>query len=146
MKSKNEIGNLELFVVKNSEGKFFRAKGYGGYGETWVDAVAKARIYAKLTGARTIVSFFANNYPDYPPPVIVKMTVAESEILDETERLQKIKERRQKMAETKELREKASQLERAKAELEAAQSFWVCLPKRDAFSSASQDSTSHIRL
>jgi hypothetical protein len=37
--------NLKLYVVINKEGKYFRAKGRDGYGETWVSDIQKARIY-----------------------------------------------------------------------------------------------------
>lgn len=118
---KSEIGDLELYVVRNSEGKFFRTKGYGGYGDTWIESIAKARIYAKLGTARAIVSFFANNYPKYPAPVIVKMKVMESEVLDEKERLQKAKEKKQKAEETREIRNKKWELDRAKIVFEEAE-------------------------
>jgi len=30
---------LDVFVVQNQEGKFFRAKGYGGWGDSWVGVI-----------------------------------------------------------------------------------------------------------
>lgn len=67
----NDLAKFELYVVRNKEGKFFRRKGYGGYGDTWVEGIATARIYANIRGARTIVAFFANKYPQFGVPEIV---------------------------------------------------------------------------
>ena len=80
---------LELYAVKNSDGKFFRAKGYGG-GNTWVDDINKAKIYGKIGGARGTVTYFAKTYPEYPTPQILKLTVTGTEIMDETERIKKV--------------------------------------------------------
>ena len=126
----NEITNLQLFVVRNSEGKFFRAKGYHGSGDTWVDGIAKARIYAKLSGARSIVSFFANNYPDFDPPVIVKMSVSETEVLDETERIKKQQEKKRKQQEMREITQREWEFKRAKKELEDAKARYESLQKK----------------
>ena len=45
--------NLELYVVRNKEGKYFRTKGYSGYGDTWVDDIQKAKVYPKIGQARS---------------------------------------------------------------------------------------------
>ena len=31
--------NMKLYVVRNKQGKYFRAIGYGGYGSNWVDTL-----------------------------------------------------------------------------------------------------------
>lgn len=64
-----------LYVVINSDGHYFRRKGYGGYGDTWVASMNTARVYAKLSQARSVVTFFANSYPQYPTPKIVRLQV-----------------------------------------------------------------------
>ncbi len=35
---------LEVYVVQNAQGQFFRAKGYGGSGKTWVDDINQANM------------------------------------------------------------------------------------------------------
>ncbi len=54
-----------LYVVRNKEGKFFRSKGFGGYGQTWVTELEKAKFYPKVGQAKSRVTFFAGAYPQY---------------------------------------------------------------------------------
>jgi hypothetical protein len=88
--------DLELYVVRNKEGKYFRSKGYGGYGSNWVDELKKARIYAKIGPARSQVSFWGTNYPQYGIPEIVVLTVAATKVLQEDDRVKKAAIRRKK--------------------------------------------------
>lgn len=87
---------LIVYVVRNSSGQFFRAKGYGGGGDTWVNDINKAKIYGKIGGARGTITWFANNYPNYPTPELIKLTVTGMEVIDETERVRKAKEKKAK--------------------------------------------------
>ena len=80
---------LELYAVRNKEGKWFRAKGYGGYGETWVDDINQAKFYAKIGQARSRVTFFANEYPTFGIPDLVKLTVTKMEVMNEGTRVKK---------------------------------------------------------
>ena len=84
---------LVLYAVRNSEGKFFRAKGYNGGGETWVADINKAKIYGKIGGARGTITYFAND-TKYPVPDLLKLTVGSIEVIDETKRVQKAKEKK----------------------------------------------------
>lgn len=90
---------LELYVVRNNEGKYFHSKGYGGYGNNWVDELKGARIYAKIGPARSQVSFWASAYPKYGTPVIVVLTVTASKVLQEDDRVKKaaIKRKKEKL-------------------------------------------------
>ncbi len=49
LKSKNTI---EIFLIKNQEGKFFRAVGCNSYGQSWVDDISNAKAYLKSGPAR----------------------------------------------------------------------------------------------
>lgn len=93
------MDTLELYVVRNKQGKYFRSKGYGGYGSNWVDELKKAKIYPKIGPARSQVTFWANNYPDYGTPEIVVLTVTTSRVLNEEERVKKaiIKSKREEI-------------------------------------------------
>lgn len=115
----DKVKAATFYIVMNSEGKFFRRKGYGGYGESWVDEPTTARIYVKLGTARGTVTFFSKN-PAYPPPQILKISIGSIEVMDETKRLAKSAERKVKLAATRELREKKAALERAAQDLERA--------------------------
>jgi len=68
---------MNLYVVKSHDNKYFRAKGYGGHGESWVAEMEKARIYAKIGPARATVSWWVNNYPKIPGPYIIQLEVIE---------------------------------------------------------------------
>ena len=80
---------MELYVLKNQEGKYFRAKGYGGSGETWVPEIKSARLYGNLGPARTQVTFFASKHPAHGVPEIIVLRVTESHVLDEKDRVEK---------------------------------------------------------
>ena len=120
--SDERLTKLELYVVRNKEGKFFRRKGYGGSGNSWVEDVALARFYVKVAGARAIVGYYASNYPQYGVPDIVKLTANETEVLDESERVKKSLEKKRKREEEAILRQKKYALDRAKADFEKAKS------------------------
>lgn len=82
---------LKLYVIKSKDGKYFRAKGYGGYGDSWVDNIKKARVYQKPNGARGVVTWFANNWPAYGIPDLIELHVTKEVLLDETDRVLKSK-------------------------------------------------------
>ena len=105
--------NLTLYVVRNDKGQFFRAKGYGGGGQTWVDDINKAKIYGKIGGARGTITWFANTYPKFPTLELLKLTITGVEVIDETERVNKAKEK-------KIIAEANSAKRNAERELEAA--------------------------
>lgn len=83
------MDTLELYVVRNKQGKYLRSKGYGGYGPSWVEDLQKAKIYPKIGPARSQVTFWANNYPGFGTPEIVVLTVTASQVLNEEERVKK---------------------------------------------------------
>jgi len=85
---------LVLYAVRNSDGQYFRAKGYGGGGNTWVDDINKAKIYGKTGGARGTITWFANNHPKYPTPDLIKLTVTGIEVMDEKDRVAKAKQKK----------------------------------------------------
>lgn len=114
------FGTIDLFIIRNAEGKYFRAKGYGGYGETWTDDIKRARIYTRIATARARVTFFANSYPEFPIPKLFKLIVTGLEEMDETERVQKTVAKKKNWKEKRELRNKKWQLEAAQREFAAA--------------------------
>ena len=109
---------LELFAVRNQEGKWFRSKGYGGYGDSWVVEVKKAKLYGKIAQARSRVTFWATMYPEYGVPEVIRFVVTRDEVVvGEAERVQKIIEKRRKKDEEHEVHRKQQQLENAEQEL-----------------------------
>jgi hypothetical protein len=106
---------LDLYVVRNQDGQFLRSKGYGGSGSKWVDDITKARIYPKIGTARAQVTWFANSYPEYGVPQLVRLTCTGVEVLDETKRVKKTQVSKAK----KELEYKRRHTETMKRQLKA---------------------------
>jgi hypothetical protein len=113
-----KVDELFFYVVRNSDGEFFRAKGYGGYGQTWVKEITKARVYTKIGPARASVSYFANHYPEYPSPTILKMGVGAVEVINEAERVEKQKIKKQEAEERRKARQAKRNLEYAQKQFQ----------------------------
>ena len=111
---------FELYAIRNKDGLWFRRKGYGGGGSTWVKDFAKARIYTKTGGARNVISWFANSYPEYGVPDLVVLKITSVEALDETHRIETAKQRKKQKEEKLLLRRKKNELDRATKAFEEA--------------------------
>jgi hypothetical protein len=85
---------FQLYGVKNQDGQYFRAKGYGGYGKSWVENAENAKLYSKIGQAKARVTFWTQNYPEYGVPSIVVFEVDELKEIDDSKRQEKIKEQR----------------------------------------------------
>jgi len=114
------MDELRFYAVRNSSGQWFHRKGYGGYGDTWVGDLKKARIYVNIGGARAVSGWFANNYPDYGVPEIVVFKAEVEEVLDEAARRRKAEEKEVEREEKREKKRANKRLEQAKKELEKA--------------------------
>lgn len=66
---------MNLYVVRNKEGKYFRAVGYGGGGDSWVDTLEKAKFYARIGQAKSRVTYFFKNWPAYGCPEILEFSL-----------------------------------------------------------------------
>lgn len=109
---------LTMYAVRNQEGKFFRAKGYGGYGDTWVDDLKKAKIYPRIGQARSRVTFFANTYPQYGIPDLVELRVTEMIAVQEVKRVKKSQSRKEKHE--AEMKKQRAEWEKKRAEEQIA--------------------------
>lgn len=113
-------GPLVLYAVRNKEGKWFRRKGYGGYGDTWVSEFSKARIYTRTGGARSVVSWFAGHYPEYGAPDLVALRISDVVVLDEAQRI-RLREQRAKEKEKRAKERRANEnLARAQRDYDKA--------------------------
>lgn len=110
----------KLYAVRNSSGQWFRAKGFGGYGDSWVDELEKARIYGKIATARACVSYWAGACPEYPAPELVELRVTEAVVLDEAARVAKAKKSKAEREAEIARREAKWRLVSAKKEMERA--------------------------
>lgn len=95
---------LNFYAVRSKDGKWLRAKGYGGSGNSWVDDISKAKIYPSTRGPKAQITFWANNYPQYGVPDLVRITVGKCEYLDQTERVSDSKVRKDVREADKELK------------------------------------------
>jgi hypothetical protein len=112
---------IELYIVQNKEGKYFRARGQHGYGETWVEDIQKAKVYGKIGQARSRVSYFYKNWPEYGMPIILKIDVIGFTVINESERVEKAIAKRKKRDEEVEVRHRKWAVESAESELKKAQ-------------------------
>lgn len=89
---------LKLYVVRSKDGKYFKSKGYGGYGDSWKDDINQAKIYTKPGPARAQVTFWATHYPKFGTPDLVELVVTEDNmrIVDEGNRMDKVKARKER--------------------------------------------------
>lgn len=117
---KNQLDDIKFYAVRNKDGKWFRRKGYGGYGETWVDDLKSARIYNKPGPARAQISFFYNNWPDYDIADLVEFSVGSFEIIDERDRVLGVKKKKEEEARKYKIQARQREVEMAKAKLEEA--------------------------
>lgn len=79
--------SLELYLVRNKEGKYLRAKGYNGYGECWVDDIKKAKIYTKKSTASSQITWWSGKYPQYGVPDLIPLITTLGEPIDQTKRV-----------------------------------------------------------
>ena len=78
---------MTIYLVRNQSGQFFRAKGYGGSGDSWVDDMKKARLYTKIGPAKSTVTFFSKKYPKFEVPSILvfELDVTQAKVIDMAE-------------------------------------------------------------
>ena len=72
---------MNLYLIKPGDGKYYRSKGYGAGGSNWQDNPIKAKIFTRESSARQIISWRINNYPQYPAPALIKLSVFKEEII-----------------------------------------------------------------
>ena len=109
-----------LYTVQNSKGQWYRSKGYGGHGDSWIDNFDGAKIYGKIGPARRVVGYFANNWPTFPTPNIVELSIDNMTVIDESVRVAKQKLAKKKAEKNRELHRLATNLKRAQEDFEVA--------------------------
>jgi len=112
--------DIRLYLIRSQDGKYLRAKGCGGYGNSWVEEVSNAKVYTKLSTARTQVTFWATKYPEFGVPEILEIHSCEYRVMDEAERVDKAKEKIRTRKEKQEVRLAKWKLERAQKDFASA--------------------------
>jgi hypothetical protein len=88
---RSETLELNFYAVRSKDGKWLRAKGYGGSGKSWVDEMSKAKIYANPGPAKAQITFWAKNYPEYGVPELVQSPNKKSRNIEESSEDLKLK-------------------------------------------------------
>jgi hypothetical protein len=78
---------MELYLVRNKEGKYLRAKGYNGYGDSWVEDINKAKIYPRKGTALSQITWWGRKYPEYGVPDLIPLICTAGEPIDQTKRV-----------------------------------------------------------
>ena len=113
--------DLKFYAVRSKDGKWLRAKGYSGSGESWVDNITNARIYPRIGPARTQVTFWTNNYPDFGIPDIIELQCNTGVVLNEDDRVKKVIEKKKQDKINNEIWRRERDIEDAQKKLEEAQ-------------------------
>lgn len=121
--------DLKFYAVRSKDGKWLRAKGFGGGGDNWVENITKARIYPRIGPARTQVTFWTNNYPDFGIPDIVELHCNFGTILNEDDRVKKVIEKKKQNEINNEIWRSEMRIKSAQKELEEAQKKLSLLKK-----------------
>lgn len=111
----------EFYLIRSADGKYLRAKGYGGNGECWVEDIGAAKVWTRLGTARSQVTFWANEYPEYGVPDIVVMTAKITKVLKEADRVKAAKTKKHLSKKKRELEMVNYRLERAQELKEQAE-------------------------
>lgn len=88
--------SLSLYAIRNKKGEWLRTRGYCHYGEKWVSDIQKAKLYPKISVARSQVTWWATNYPDYGQPELVELLVTDFKVLPEEGRVKKAIEKKER--------------------------------------------------
>jgi len=87
---------LELYAIRNSEGKWFAGRASGKYKLCWNDELSKSKIYPKKGTARTQITWMANNFKNEEIAKLVTLEVTNFKSIIETERVKKSQNNKQK--------------------------------------------------
>ena len=126
----SEPASLKLYAVRNSAGQWFR--GRYPHGNAWISDIQAAKLYAKIGQARGRVSFFANLRPDLPTPELVEFSVTESGVIDESQRVARVRKRKAEQVERSRIRQAEWQRKEAEAAIAKAQSTLARLGGRES--------------
>lgn len=113
--------DITVYLVRSQDGKWFRAKGMNGYGDSWVEDVKKARVYTKIGPARSCVTYWTRTYPKFGVPDIIELHSTAGTILNEIARVKKSVDKINKEKIASKIRQKQWEVERAQRDLADAQ-------------------------
>ena len=121
--------DLKFYAVRSKNGKWLRAKGYSGSGESWVTDILDAKIYPKMSNAIRQITWWSNHSPDYGIPEMVEFSITTGTIIDESDRVKKSMEKKKQKKEMAEINQRKWDLKRAEDKLKEAQEKYNELKK-----------------
>ena len=113
---------MKLYVVRNTQGKFFRPVGQIGHRDgQWQSELNKAKFYPKLSQAKSRVTFFAKNSPKFGVCDVLEFTldVNQAVVMDMTESTNEAIEKAKIAADKYELRRREWEIQSLQAEKDA---------------------------
>lgn len=122
--------DLRFYAIRNRDGQWLRAKGYGGGGKSWVDDIIDAKVYLKKRAARTQITWWSSHHPGYGIPELIELVCTKGVILeDENKRVEKSIQKKKEEKVRMEINRKKWDIERAERELKEAQERYNNLRK-----------------
>lgn len=109
---------MKLYVVRNKQGKFFKNKGFGGYGSNWKDNLEQAKFYPKIGQAKARVTYFAKNHPTYGVCDILEFSfdVAQAVVMNMEETTAKVIQKEKFEIERREIQWREQEMKRLQDE------------------------------
>ena len=111
---------LIRYAIRNSQGLYLKAKSYSLDGGGWVVDINKAKIYSGTGSARTVITWYDKYCPNLPTPDLIKITMSGIEVMDESGRLEKVKENKEKALVKRDKRIAEQNLKEAQRKLDEA--------------------------
>ena len=72
------MDSLTIYAVRSKDGKYLRSTGLKG-GEHWVEDITQARLWSNIGPAKSQITFWAKNYPQYGTPQLIPLLVTPQE-------------------------------------------------------------------
>lgn len=97
---------MKLYVVVNSQGQFFKPKGFGGgSSKSWHDELEKAKFYPKIGHARAQCSFWYKHDPSFGCPKILEFSldVIAAQVIDPLNDIIKINDKKRAKQQKREI-------------------------------------------
>ena len=86
----NDFEKIKLYIVRNQDGLYF-SKSFNSHRGIWDKDVSKAKIYSKLSHARSIFTLFSRK--EGKPCTILELSVGKVIELDERYRIERYKDK-----------------------------------------------------
>ena len=115
---------MEVYVLRSKDGKYFRAKGYGGAGESWIADLKRARFYADIGPAKSQATYWGKRWPEYGAPDIVTFKLIESRVIPQNERVKDVVVKQKEDKARRDIYRKKQSLKKTEVELKELKEYY----------------------